>query len=183
MKRTAVKWVVVLALLAALFVVGVAPAAAGNALRASLEGTTVGFNPDPADVAARCPAGSQWILQTAGSGELTSAAYTGPVDYSTEHCSRIVAGDLTDHAVGKIDAGRLTLVTPSGDELYATYRGTFVFNGDVESNTWRSDVSQSFTITGGTGIFAGASGHGYFSVVDNSGAATLGMNGSLALPR
>jgi hypothetical protein len=168
-------------LLAALMVVGATPAAAGNAMRALLEGTTIGFIDDPAAVAARCPAGFEWILQTAGSGELTSEAYTGPVDYTSEHCSRLLAGTLTDHAVGKADAGLLTLVTPSGDRLNVTYRGTFVFNGDT-AVAWRSDVSQSFLITGGTGVFAGASGHGHLPTVDNSGAVILALNGSLALP-
>jgi hypothetical protein len=87
-------------------------------MRASLEETEVGFNDDPAAVAARCPAGFEWITQTAGSGELTSEAFTGPVAYSSEHCSRLIAGTLTDHAVGKVDAGLATLVTPSGDQLY-----------------------------------------------------------------
>lgn len=166
-------------LLAALIVVGATPAAAGNAMRASLEGITTGFNPDPAAVAARCPAGFEWILQTAGTGELTSETYAGPVTYTTEHCSRVLAGTLTDHAVGKIDAGLLTL-SANGDELYATYQGTFVFNGEV-GVAWRSDVSQSFVITGGTGDFEGASGHGHFPGVDNNGAVTLALRGSLAL--
>ena len=120
-------------------VVGAAPAAAANAMTAWLEGITVGFNPDPAAVAARCPAGYEWILQTAGSGELTSEAYTGPVAYSTEHCSRVLAGTLTGHAVGKIDAGVLMLVTPGGDMLHAAYRvpscstATFRLAGAVTS--------------------------------------------------
>ena len=56
-----------------------------------------------------------------------------------------------------------------------------MFNGDL-AVAWRSDVSESFEITGGTGAFAGASGHGYFPVVDNSGAVTLALIGSLDLP-
>ena len=53
-----------------------------------------------------------------------------------------------------------------------------MFNGDL-AVAWRSE---SFEITGGTGAFAGASGHGYFPVVDNSEAVTLALIGSLDLP-
>jgi hypothetical protein len=171
----------VTALVMTLVLAGAWPATAAEPMRASLQGITVGFSADPGALAARCPAGSEWILRTAGSGQLSSEAYAGSVDYSTEHCSRVLAGTMPGHAVGKIAAGLLTLVTPGGDELYAAYEGTFVFNGDV-AVAWRSDVHQSFAITGGTGVFAGASGNGSFPTVDNSGAVTMALNGALDVP-
>ncbi len=179
MRRT--KLIVVIGLVTTLMLVGTSPAtAAGVAMRASLKGVVVGFDDDPAAVAERCPAGYQWITQTAGSGELTSEAHAGPVAFFSEHCSRVLAGALTGHAVGKVAAGLLTLAAPGGDQLYVAYRCTFVFNADVAG--CRTDVNCPFEIAGGTGIFTGASGHGDNPVVDNSGVITMALIGTLALP-
>lgn len=69
----------VAALFAALALLAASHAAPATPLRVSLEGAIVGFNQDPAAVAARCPPGApQAILQIAGSGVLSSEACTGP---------------------------------------------------------------------------------------------------------
>ncbi len=171
-------------LLAALTVVGATPAAAGNAMTASLEGFVVGFNQDPDAVAARCPPGfPQAIVQTAGSGVLTSEAYTGPVAYSSEHCTLLLVVTEHDLAVTRADAGELTLVKPDGDELYAAYKQPGVFTGDLTLvGPSQHRANGPYTITGGTGIFAGASGHGHVFGLGQGVGVTLEMNGSLQLP-
>ncbi len=175
----------VAALLAALTVVVATPAAAGDAMTASLpEGSIVGFNLDPDDVAARCPPGyPQAIVQSAQSGVLTSEAYTGPVTASSEHCSLLLVVTEHDLAVIQIDAGELTLVTPDGDELYAAYKAPGVFTGDLTLvGPSQHRANGPYTITGGIGVFAGASGHGHLGIFADSEAGTWEMNGSLRLP-
>jgi hypothetical protein len=166
----------VAAVVAALMLAGGTQAAAGNAMSASLEGTVVSVNTDPAAVATRCPAGFNAIVQTEGSGELTSGAYTGPVDYSSEHCVRFLVVTNHELAVIKLGAGVLTIVTPDGDELHAAYTQTGVLTGGV---TGVSSNNGPFTITGGTEVFAGASGHGHVSANADGVIVTIEMNGSL----
>ena len=180
-----IKLLQVAVLLGALTVVGATPAATGNAMTASLpEGFIVGFNQDPAAVAARCPPGyPQAIVQSEQSGVLTSGAYTGPVTASSEHCSLLLV--VTEHelAVIRIDAGVLTLVTPDGDELHATYKAPGVFTGDLTLvGPSQHRANGPYTITGGTGIFAGASGHGHLGILADSEGGTWDLNGSLELP-
>jgi hypothetical protein len=174
----------VAALLAALALLAASPAAAATPLRASLEGHIVGFNQDPAAVAARCPPGSpQAILQIAGSGVLTSEAYAGPVEFSEEHCSLLLVVTNHDLAVGYIRAGLMTMVTPGGDTLSFAYKLPGVFTGDLTLvGPSEHSANGPFTITGGTGIFAGASGHGHVGGLADSTSAGIGLNGSLQLP-
>jgi hypothetical protein len=180
-----IKLLRVAVLLAALTVVGATAAAAGNAMKASLpQGSIVGFNQDPDALAARCPPGyPQAIVQSVLMGVFTSEAYTGPVTASSEHCSLLLVVTEHDLAVIQIDAGVLTLRTPGGDELYATYKAPGVFTGDltlVGPNQHRANGP--YTITGGTGVFSGASGHGHLGILGGSEGGTWELNGSLRLP-
>ncbi len=160
----------------------VAMANNSHQLKGTIEGPTTGFIPDPAAVAARCPDGFEapmaWILQTAGTGELTTLGYTGPVTYSSEHCSRWLTFP-DGKTVGKVGDGLLTMSTPSGDQLNLSYNATFVFEGDLSIMVWETKVNMRYTIVGGTGVFEGASGRGHFAVTDNSGYGTGGLEGSL----
>jgi hypothetical protein len=106
-------------LLAALTVVGATPAAAGNAMRASMtvDSSTLYFIPGdlfPAPVAERCgPATPQAIVGATAAGEMTSEVYTGPFTLTDEHCTLAVNirndGQL---AVAHVRLGEMTLAAP-----------------------------------------------------------------------
>lgn len=171
------------ALLALLMLLVASPAWAGNAMRASLQLTTVNVIFDPATVAARCPPGSpQALVQSAGSGELTSGAYAGAVDWSDEHCSLLRV--VTKHEVAPVqdDSGLLTLVTPGGDVLHIAYESPGVFTGDLSlAGSWQHRGNGPYTTIHGTGIFAGAAGHGHMGFFDDSGDVTIDLNGDLSV--
>jgi len=175
------------ALAALLLLAAAMPAAAAGPIRATFSepGDQIGFNPDPAAVAVRCPGGADWITSGAGPGELHSAVYSGAFTLTNEHCATLtVPGYDRGHIIGKADAGVLTITTPVG-ELHLRYRGTFVLFGDPRTGSYRSVVHLTFTVTGGTGDFAGARGHGSLKVVDRlvagSESQTGELNGSLIL--
>ena len=58
--------------------------------------------------------------------------------------------------------GCLTLTTPDGDSLQATYDGT---EGAANANGFIVNASGTLTFTGGTGIFKGAKGSATFTAV------------------
>lgn len=64
--------------------------------------------------------------------------------------------------------GCLTLSTPDGDSLFATYDGT---QGQPNANNFITDASGTVTFTGGTGLFKGATGKGTFTAVFSLGQA------------
>jgi hypothetical protein len=174
--------------LAALFLLAAAmPAAGAGPIRATFSEANdqIGFNPDPGAVAARCPGGADWITSGTGSGELNSAVYSGAYTITNEHCATLtVPGYDRGHIIGKGDDGVMTLTTPVG-VLHLRYRGTFVLFGDPRTGSYVSVVHMTFTVTGGTGDFAGARGHGSLKVVDRLVAGnesqTGELNGSLIL--
>ena len=67
-----------------------------------------------------------------------------------------------DHVAFTVD---VTFVAANGDELFAVFDGAFY---DAVG-----DSAGTFTITGGTGRFAGATGGGTFSSVDDGAEADL----------
>lgn len=84
------------------------------------------------------------------------------------------------HAAGRLRGqgqGRRRYSTPDG-ELYLDYQGMFVMRGTFPGE-YRSDFSGSFTITGGTNDFEGASEHAHMAVVDQPSGATNELVGSL----
>jgi hypothetical protein len=170
-----------------LLLVAAMPAVAAGPIRATFSEANdqIGFNPDPVAVAARCPRGANWITSGTGPGELHSAVYSGPYTLTNEHCATlIVPGYDRGHIIGKTDDGVMTLTTPAG-ELHLRYHGTFVLFGDPRTGSYVSVVHMEFTVTGGTGDFAGARGHGSLKVVDRLVAGnesqTGELNGSLIL--
>lgn len=169
-----------IALAIVVLLVAALPAGARNTqdVRLSYEGFTVGFNPDPGAVADRCGEGFGWILQVAGTGEMRSPHYTGPVDFFGEHCSQWVAFN-PPRGVGVIGGGVQIWTTPSGDELVFSYQGGFKFEGDVDAGVWVSNVDNTYTVIDGTGVFEGLIGHGRMNVVDNSGYVVGHSAGSL----
>ena len=179
-------------------VMGATPSAVADAhyMRGTLEGPTVGFNPDPTAVAERCPEGFGWIINSAGGvelpgfglvpggGFLESLEYAGPFGFVMEHCSRWVTNPETSERtngrfVGDIAGGVMTLVTPEGDELYVSYEGSFRFKGDLAVGEWTSVAVLQYRILGGTGVFDGAAGSGHIGVTDSSGYGAGDFEGSL----
>jgi len=155
----------------------------GNSQRfhTTFEGAATGFIMDPAQVAARCPEGFQWILQNEGAGDMVSSTYTGPYTFTAEHCSAWLTGPPslgTGPVVGMIGAGLITVNTSVGSFGMA-YDGRFVFQYQGSVTSWLSDVNAHFTIVDGTGDFEGASGHGHSAITDDSGFATGHDEGSL----
>lgn len=165
------------------FVVVAAAAAAGggNALRVSGEGWLFPYTMDPAEVAELCPAGHTWIvvLQGYGAGSLTSEAYTGDVAWSGRHCTRLVVERPGHITIGKTASLFMTFVTPEG-ELTIEHQGGFVLKGTFPVD-YRTDGTASYTVTDGTGVFAGATGHGHMDVVDSQDGFAFTLNGSLKL--
>lgn len=177
-----------LTLLAMTLVLSLAAMPAATALGADvvhgeLEGGSMPiFDPDA--VAARCPEGFEWILQTFGSGELTTDVYTGEYTYSGEHCSRWLAGppDSSDRTFfGRVGDGVLTLATPEGD-LVVSYAGAFAFRGDLTIPEYTSKVWLRYQVDGddSTGVFAGASGRGLLLGEDQTGYQVVRLVGWLA---
>lgn len=153
-------------MVAALLLIGLAPAALGgsHSLKASFDGPTEPPIYDPFVVGERCPDGSEWIFGGSGTGEMTSSVYTGSFGYENSHCSRWVAFDperSTGKYVGKAAAGTMTLTTPDGD-LELAYDGTWVFEGSLAGDPpdFVADIHLRYKIVGGNGVFDGASGNG-----------------------
>lgn len=93
----------------------------------------------------RCSTPSDWIAHWSGTG---TSNYTGLIKAWGSDCDRV------DLATGKVvyDEGVITEYGANGDYIFATYtngRGTL---GGTFTDDW--------TITGGTGLFAGATGQG-----------------------
>jgi hypothetical protein len=143
-----------------------APAAgASHGLKATFEGPTFPPIADPGELAARCPAGSEWIFGGNGNGMMESAVYSGPFEYVNDHCSRYLTLDpdrTTGKTVGKAAAGIQTLVIPGGDELVLAYEGTWVIEGVPPD--FDAHIALRYRIVEGTGIFDGASGSGRLHV-------------------
>lgn len=175
--RTAFRGMI-LALAVLLMAAVPATAADSHELWSMFQGPTVGFNDDPDAVAARCPDGFQWIIQNAGDGWVQTPFYTGSVSFENEHCSAWLAFN-PGRATGRIGSGMHTFTTPDGDVLTLAYHGGFRFAGDLDVGVWQSNVELIYTVVNGTGVFAGASGHGLIGAVDNSGFGSGYVLGTL----
>lgn len=180
------------ALVGALMLVAASPAMAGNAMTASITADVDGIFLDqffPEMVEERCPPGSpQGIVRSSGSGTLTSEVYTGDVAITDEHCTLLLAarsdGEL---AVAYIRAAVLELeaLDPPGGTLTIAYSAPGVIKGDLFAGPNVHTLNGPYTITEGTGGFAGATGHGHVSgSAEFTGVAyniSITLNGSLAL--
>lgn len=183
----------VVLLLVMTLVIAAAPAASGasHGLKTTFEADgTLFYNDAPADVAARCPDGwgdlGGWIFGATpdtekNTGTLTIADYPEGLDFTFEfdHCSRWVSVNLerpTGVQVGKTSAGEMTIATSVG-ELLLEYSGTWVLEGAPPDFT--ADLKLHYTVVGGTGYFADASGHGRLFMTVGGGSGTGLLNGSL----
>lgn len=147
----------------------------------------VGDTPDElAQVVANCPAGfaerGALIIKSQFAVQVESDVYTGTMQsVSDQHCSvpRPPMSTWIDGSrkVTPIDmeAGHMVLATPEGDQLFLDYRGPGVIKGNLFGANTHS-FNGPYTITGGTGIFTGATGHGDFS--GDVQATTTGFTGA-----
>lgn len=75
--------------------------------------------------------------------------------------------------------GRITIVTKTGEAIFAKYSGQFVPTGEGTKYTFNN---ATFQITGGTGRFHKASGGGGFTGGEDmaTGAGTIKLNGKIS---
>jgi hypothetical protein len=78
---------------------------------------------------------------------------------------------------GAIGHGCLTLTTPEGDNLFATYDLT---QGQPNENNFVTDGKGKLAFTGGTGLFKGAKGQASFTAVFGDGIGFYVVNGKLS---
>lgn len=111
----------------------------------------------------RCP---DLTVEIRGPG---TATHLGRLTTEQSHCATATSLAFTD--------GLFTLTAASGDQLRGTYSGNFV-PLDPPAFT----IDGRFTFTGGTGRFAGATGGGDASGVQNlaTGDATVSLVGTLS---
>lgn len=179
------------AVLAAAMMAFAAPAAAATStLRMwTTQAAIVGLTGDPAVVAASCPAGfaerGALVISSQETVQVESAVYSGTMHSITDqHCS-VPRPPMSTWADGtrkvtpiQMEAGHLVLATPAGDELFVDYRGPGVIKGELfGANT--HTFNGPYTVTGGTGIFEGATGHG--SLTGEVHATATGFTGGWAL--
>lgn len=164
--------VVAVMALALTLVAAPASAATSTFYAQSTQIMVTGFDTDPTVVAANCPAGFAERLGAVITGQGTvlveSDVYGGTLYGVDQHCS-VPRPPVSTWIDGtrkvtplEYEAGHLVLATPSGDELFIDYRAPGVIKGEIFGLNTHT-FNGPYTITGGTGIFEGATGHGNYS--------------------
>ena len=148
----------------------------GNAFHASVDGWETGIIPGASIPEGRCPTSAGWILLTAGDGE---ADGLGTFHYTTEHCAWLVE-TTPARFVGKLAAGIMVLDFEDG-ELTLAFQGNWRFDGNLNTGEGIGTFNQSYEVIDGTGIFAGASGHGSMDGVDDVHNILMDLHGGLKL--
>ena len=113
-----------------------------------------GFPAERSTFEGRCSTPSDYIIEFSGTGQAT---HLGEVTAVFEHCSRMDVDMSTGAVDFEYGDGQMMVLAANGDELWGTYTdgtGKLMADGNV---AW----SDAFTLTGGTGRFAGASGSGH----------------------
>jgi hypothetical protein len=122
-------------------------------LTATYSGEIIAVTVDPALVAARCDGPAWGFVTFEGSG---TSDLLGPLTVLAENCS--YAGPLPDGTIGPngtYGEGTLLITTDNGDVINGTYTdGTTLVPPPI------TEFADSWTITGGTGKFAAATGSG-----------------------
>lgn len=132
--------------------------------RATFEATQLG-EPEPSP---RCPAG-QVLVRIEGRG---TATRIGRVDVTMSHCI------IDDPAEPDFTNGEMVLTSIRGDAIFIQYAGT-----DTPSGEGTGTIEGTFTIVGGSGAYAGASGGGTLSGTSSTGGSGVGLlNGTITLP-
>lgn len=159
-----------LALPALIFIVlCLASATVARADTVSFTASFTGSSTPPAP-GGGCPPSSPLIVNVSGSGTIVPF---GAATNVQSHCVNPVDFSFTN--------GQFTnTITATGETFFGTYIGNLVPTADSTI----FNINGAFTITGGTGIFAGATGGGSatgtLSVV--TGHFTLFLHGSVAAP-
>lgn len=113
---------------------------------------------------------------------MVTLSFVGPG--RTFYISGTGTGTIGDYDI----EGYVTLFTNEGGQLFAYGTTTMVTaDGDLYleqfAHSSTTDAEGSYCITGGTGIYEGASGAGAFKVLANPDGTQTGMfNGSLIVP-
>jgi hypothetical protein len=175
-----------------------APAAAATSTfrAATTQAAVVAVISDPAQIAANCPAGfaerGALLLKSQFTVQVESAVYSGTMQsLSDQHCSvprppmsTWIDGTRTVTPI-QMEAGHMVLATPVGDQLFLDYRAPGVIKGDLFGLNTHT-FNGPFTITGGTGIFERATGHGaLFGEVQATATGFTGgwtMQGTISAP-
>lgn len=91
-----------------------------------------------------------------------------------------VGGDCFSQSgfVFTFSGGKFILLYPNGDQIFANYGGQFIPTGVGTAYVMNGGT---FTITGGTGTYAGALGGGYLSGTEelSTGAGTIALSGKV----
>lgn len=137
-----------------------------------------GLQTDPA-----CGAPPRLLNTQVGEGEAT---HLGRVTVRITFCMDVTDvlddGMLTEGESLPYDSGLGTLVAANGDELHIEISGSVVPSDDP---AFDFEFHDPFSVTGGTGRFAGAAGEGTSDsfVVQALDRTTHGWSGTLVLPR
>ena len=129
-------------------ILGSSPSATADAdqirpFRGSLVGTDT--------MGAPCSGPASWNYMSTGTGNV---AHAGVVTYTVSHCSH-----MTGPTSGEFGSGGVVYTTTSGDKLYTDHWGTFTLVMGPDGPE-ASIVDLHWQITGGTGRFLHAHGHG-----------------------
>ena len=127
----------------------------------------------------RCSVPSDYVISGAFEGEATHA---GQVTGTTGHCSQITFGPQGPESAAYTD-GRGSVVAANGSTLTMIY-GQGV--SGIDPATGENFFHDAWTFTGGTGLFAGATGNGEeegrfmdFNALLAGGFAEMWMEGTI----
>jgi hypothetical protein len=114
-----------------------------------------------------------WAIGASGSGTISTPVYSGEVTAVETHFSRWVAFDptrTTGVLTAKVGGGVLTLTVADdpSSQLVIGFDGVFQFSGNfADPFGFYSHVVMRVEILSGSGVFAGATGHGHMIVTGN----------------
>ena len=101
-------------------------------------------------------------VSSTGSGYLCGL---GAVTMTESHTTTILAA--SQYKTSLVMDGRATITDAAGDHLFLVFGGAGVFTEPCQF-----DDTFDYTVTGGTGRFAGARGDGFIRLTDEPGTAT-----------
>lgn len=135
------------------------PATAGReAPTVPFRGSVVTYD-QPMTPPTDCPPPAEWRYTSVGPGVMT---HLGKVEVAVTHCSW-----MTGPTTGVYDYSDVVITAANGDTLTVEHSGTWELTEFGPDGPTTSVVHGTWTITGGTGRFAGATGSGTMSGVDD----------------
>lgn len=147
--------------IAALLLVSAAPALAGQPGKAvPFHGAVLAEGPEPDMAAPDCEPGAIWRFSRAGTGDML---HLGGTDAVLSHCTYVVPDGSAFHAL--VLGGMITFTAANRDTLILAYEGTTDGIVDATGGFLGYTAEGTWTVAGGTGRFAHATGSGWFDVV------------------